>query len=111
MFGITSSFCDNNPTAEWLLSRQQGDKFNGTMNMVSAAYKVMQHQQKFEDEDPAAADGNAQAEALRLMLDAMWAANALDIQTIVSKVCQTVRVLHFVPVPCTVLNCLEAIKA
>jgi hypothetical protein len=81
------------------------------MNMVSAAYKVMQHQQKFEDEDPAAADGNAQAEALRLMLDAMWAANALDIQTIVSKVCQTVRVLHFVPVLCTVLNCLEAIKA
>lgn len=75
---------------EQRLCRQQGDKVSGTMNMVSAAIKVMQYQQKFENEDPSNADSNAQAETLRLMLDAMWASNALDIQTTVSKVCQTV---------------------
>ena len=58
--------------------------------MMSAAVKVMQHQQQFESEDPEQ-EGAAQAEQLRLMLDAMWASNALDIQTTVSRACREVR--------------------
>jgi X-domain of DnaJ-containing len=70
--------------------RQQRDKIGGTFGVMSAAVKVMQHQQQAEK---AGEDGNpeAQAEQLRLMLDAMWASNALDIQTTVSRVCHEVR--------------------
>ena len=57
---------------------------------MTAAVKVMQHQQQLE-ESAAEPDGNAQAEQLRLMLDAMWASNALDIQTTVTRACQLVR--------------------
>jgi hypothetical protein len=59
-------------------------------SMMSAAVKVMQHQQQLEKDDPATSDGSAQAEQLRLMLDAMWASNALDIQTTVARACQLV---------------------
>lgn len=62
-------------------------------SMMSAAVKVMQHQQQLENEDPANSDGSAQAEQLRLMLDAMWASNALDIQTTVARACQLVTPL------------------
>ena len=62
------------------------------MNMVSAAVKVMQHAEQFKDADPHnGGDAGAHAEQLRLMLDAMWASNALDIQQTVAKVCQLVR--------------------
>lgn len=53
--------------------------------------KVMQHQKAAEkNEDPVEA-GESQKEQLRLMLDAMWATNALDIQNTVAKACSLVR--------------------
>ena len=61
------------------------------MAMMSAAMKVMQHQQQLEKHDAVKADATAHAEQLRLMLDAMWASNALDIQTTVTTVCHKVR--------------------
>lgn len=62
------------------------------MQLVSATLKVMQHNEQFKDVDPQnGGDAGAHAEQLRLMLDAMWASNALDIQQTVSKVCQQVR--------------------
>ena len=71
--------------------RQQKDKIGGTFQMVNSAVKVMQHAQQFEKQDPEGSDAGAQAEQLRLMLDAMWAGNALDIQTTVSRACHQVR--------------------
>ena len=78
---------------EIAVRRQQRDRIGGTFSMMSAAMKVMQHQQQLEamGQNPEEVDVEAQAEQLRLMLDAMWASNALDIQTTVTRVCQQVR--------------------
>ena len=61
---------------------------------MSAAYKVMQYQKQLEKDLEAASSSDvANKEQLRLMLDAMWASNALDIQNTVSKACSMVLIL------------------
>jgi X-domain of DnaJ-containing len=84
--------------------RQQGDKIGSTFSAVSAAIKVMNHQSQLEkleldkkekqegetDEQQLDREAQAQAESLRLMLDAMWASNAVDIQATVSRACNQV---------------------
>jgi hypothetical protein len=74
------------------LCRQQGNKIGSTWSAVSAAYKLMQHQKQLEKDLEAASTSSdvANKEQMRLMLDAMWASNALDIQNTVSKACTLV---------------------
>lgn len=87
----------------------QRDKLSTAYNAASAGVKVMSHQQKLErkmkekrEEAASSLAGSAaadvdvgweeamEAESLPLMLDAMWAANALDIQSAVSDACRKV---------------------
>lgn len=56
--------------------------------------KVMQHQKNVEKNAELANAGESQKEQLKLMLDAMWATNALDIQNTVAKACALVRSSH-----------------
>jgi X-domain of DnaJ-containing len=84
--------------------RQQGDKIGSTFSAVSAAVKVINHQSQLEkleleksqqegmtSAQQAEREAAHQAESLRLMLDAMWASNAVDIQATVSRACNQVR--------------------
>lgn len=73
------------------LCRQQGSKIGSTWSAVSAAMKVMSYQNQLEKNMATSETPEAQAEQLRLMLDAMWASNALDIQSTVAKACSQVR--------------------
>lgn len=70
--------------------RQQGSKIGSTWSAVSAAMKVMSYQKQLEKDMASTDSPEAQAEQLRLMLDAMWASNALDIQSTVAKACSQV---------------------
>ena len=74
-----------------LLCRQQGSKIGSTWSALSTAMKVMQHQKAVEKNAELAEAGESQKEQLKLMLDAMWATNALDIQNTVAKACSMVR--------------------
>eukprot|EP00892_Ulva_mutabilis_P006219 jgi/Ulvmu1/396/UM001_0403.1 len=67
--------------------KQQGSKIGSTWSAVSAAMKVMSYQKQLEKDMASTDSPEAQAEQLRLMLDAMWASNALDIQSTVAKAC------------------------
>lgn len=57
----------------------------------------MSYQKQLEKNMASTESPEAQAEQLRLMLDAMWASNALDIQSTVAKACSQVRIssTHF----------------
>lgn len=59
--------------------------------MISAAVKAQQYQEQLARGGAETQDPVKQAEQLRLMLDMMWASNALDIQQTVTRVCQLVR--------------------
>lgn len=59
--------------------------------MISAAVKAQQYQEQLSRGGAETQDPVKQAEQLRLMLDMMWASNALDIQQTVTRVCQLVR--------------------
>lgn len=78
------------------MCRQQGSKIGSTWSALSTAMKVMQHQKAVEKNAELAETGESQKEQLKLMLDAMWATNALDIQNTVAKACSMVR-LTLVP--------------
>lgn len=75
---------------ELVCCRQQGSKIGSTWSAVSAAMKVMAYQKQLEKDMASTDSPEAQAEQLRLMLDAMWASNALDIQSTVAKACSQV---------------------
>lgn len=80
-----------------LSCRQQGSKLGSTWSAVSAAMKVMSYQKQLEKNMASTESPEAQAEQLRLMLDAMWASNALDIQSTVAKACSQVCRLPLFP--------------
>jgi hypothetical protein len=62
--------------------------------------KVMQHQKTVEKNADLANAGESQKEQLKLMLDAMWATNALDIQNTVAKACAMVCHEHIANCSC-----------